>query len=102
MRLKEANLTVDRPNVSEFKTGNKYTFYHNHDTNKRPRDKKRYPKQRKESLLLDSSGLDGLQYRVESINKIKINEYPCKIVNVELFCDRLETHWCTTDYQFFD
>lgn len=102
MRLKDANLTVDRPNVSEFKTGNTNTFFHNHDVTKRPRDKKRYAKQRKESLRLDESGLNVLQYRIESINEVRVNDYGCKIVNVELFCDRLDTHWCSTDYQFFD
>lgn len=102
LRLNEANLTINRPDVSKFKTKEKYTFFHNHLSDKRPRDKKRFLKQRKESLKLDRTGLDNIQYRIQSLNNIQIENYPCTIVNVELFCDKADTHWCNTEYQFFE
>lgn len=102
IRLKEANLTINRPDVNEFRTKDKLTFYHNHDSDKRQRDKKRFLKQKKESLKFDQTGLKDIQYKIQSIKNVHFDSFPCKIVNVELFCDRSDTHWCTTDYQFYD
>lgn len=100
MRLTEANLTVIRPNLKEFKTNRENTFFHNHDAEQRPRDKKRYFKQRQESLILDQTGLNDIQYRIESANEISIDGYSCTIINTRLFCDRSDTHWCNNKYQF--
>lgn len=100
LRLKKANITVQRPDLSDFVTGSKFTFFNNHDANKRKRDKKRFLKQKKESLVYDETGLNTVQYRIHEKNEIKIDNFSCTIVNVELFCDKYDTHWCNMDYQF--
>ncbi|CAF0767088.1 unnamed protein product [Brachionus calyciflorus] len=99
-RLIKANITIHRPNVKEFESGSNFTFLNNHDSEKRKRDKKRFLKQKKESLRFDQTGLESIMYKIQSINQILIDKYPCTIVNVELFCDRYDTHWCNMDYQF--
>lgn len=101
MRFKEANLSVQRPDVGKFKTGKRFTFWHNHDPDKRPRDKKRYAKQKKESLVRDSTGLDSVQYRIDSVDELTINGYPFTVIDVVLFCNKLDTHWCDFQYQFY-
>lgn len=100
IRLRKQNITVQRANLSDFSTGIKSTFINNHDAEKRTRDKKRFLKQKKESLILDETGLDTIQFRIHEIKQMVIDEFPCTIVNVELFCDRYDTHWCSMDYQF--
>lgn len=102
LRLKEANLTINRPDVSKFKTGKKYTFFHNHLADKRPRDKKRFLKQKQEALQLDQTGLNNLKYRIDKMHEIRIDNYDCTVVDVELFCDKTDTHWCSMKYQFID
>ena len=103
LRLKEASLAVQRPKLEKFLTGPKYTFRDIHDANRRPRDKKRFVKQKKEALKLDETGLSTLQYRIEAVRKFTFLEnFECTVVDVTLFCDRTNTHWCSMDYQFFD
>lgn len=102
LRFKEADLTVQRPNLNEYKTNFRYTFFHNHDETERPRDKKRFIKQKNESLKLDITGLNNIQYRIVKKYQLFVENYPCTIVDVELFCDKTETHWCTMDYQFYE
>jgi xylosylprotein 4-beta-galactosyltransferase len=101
LRLQEANLTVQRPNVSAF-GAREHAFWHNHDANRRVRDRRRFLKQKKESLQRDTTGLSNIQYRVVSIEEIHIETYPCTIVDVMLFCDKSDTHWCNYEYQFYD
>ena len=100
LRLKEANLTVSRPNLKDFTTGRSNTFLHNHDAIARPRDKKRFVKQKSASLRKDDSGLDSLQYRIREKVTISFGHYKCQLVSVELFCNKQVTHWCDYKYQF--
>ena len=102
LRLKNANLNINRPNVTSFKSSKKFTFFHNHEPDKRPRDKKKFAKQRKESLKNDNSGLNNLQYKIMMIRDLIISNYPFQVVDVELICDKLDTHWCNMDYQFIE
>ena len=102
MRLNESNINIDRPNLSEIKTNRDNTFFHNHEPDVRPRDKKRFVKQKKESLKRDLTGLDSLQYRIRETNQVIVDGFSCTIVNVELFCNKHDTHWCDTSYQFLD
>lgn len=104
LRLKEANFTVNRPNrlSAQFLSGRKYTFKDLHGE-RRHRDKKKFPKQKQEALKRDNTGLSNLQYRIESMRQLTfLGQFSCTVVDVVLFCNRLDTHWCTTDYQFYD
>lgn len=100
LRLRKENITIQRANLSDFSTGSKFTFFNNHDAEKRKRDKKRFLKQKMESLIHDDTGLNTIQFRTHEIKQMMIDEFPCTIVNVELYCDRYDTHWCSMDYQF--
>jgi len=84
LRLYEANLTVNRPDITQFKGkikfslkleilisfimdyyaniegGKNLTFFHNHKAEQRPRDKKRFEKQKQEALQLDQTGLNNI------------------------------------------
>lgn len=71
IRLKEANLSVQRPSAGEFMSGRKYTFRDLHAETKRVRDKKRVGRQREEALRRDETGLSNVQYRVEAVRKLK-------------------------------
>ena len=100
LRLKEANLTVSRPDLGKFKSGRSSTFLHNHDAVARPRDKKRFSKQKSASLRKDDSGLDSVQYRVLDTTTLAFGQYRCQLLNVQLFCNKQVTHWCDYKYQF--
>ena len=101
LRLVNANLTVNRPNADQFITGRHNTFVHNHREKRRPRDKKRYLKQRLSSLKNDFSGLDSIQYKLREKIILKFDEfYEFKLINVELRCDKSITHWCEKSFQF--
>jgi xylosylprotein 4-beta-galactosyltransferase len=101
-RLKATNQTVQRPDLRLFNsTGKRYTFRHNHDSGRRPRDNRKFVKQRKEALKPEPSGLDSLQYRIVSTRKLEIDSYSCEILNVELFCNKIDTHWCEFTHQFY-
>ena len=103
LRLKEANLTINRPDVTQFKGGKNLTIFHNHKPDRRPRDQKRFKKQKEQSLQLDDTGLNNIKYRIDKIHEIKIdNVYECSIIDVELFCDKSDTHWCSFSYQFIN
>lgn len=101
LRLKEANLTVARPRLGELSTGRANTFWHNHDASARPRDRKRFVKQKSASLRKDDSGLDSVQYRLRGAPvTLSFDQYKCQLLNVELFCNKQVTHWCDYKYQF--
>lgn len=102
LRLLKANLKISRPDLTQIKTGKRFTFKDIHDPEKRPRDNKRFLKQKQESLRLERSGLNNVQYLIKERHHIVIESYPCLILDVQLFCDKLDTHWCTFDYQFND
>jgi xylosylprotein 4-beta-galactosyltransferase len=103
LRLKNVNLTIDRPDLSLFNTTmHEHTFWHNHKAEVRVRDRKRFKKQKRDSLVLDYSGLDTMQYKIESLTEIEVENYSATIVNVELGCNRIDTHWCSFEYQFLE
>jgi hypothetical protein len=126
LRLYEANLTVNRPDITQFKGkikfslkleilisfimdyyaniegGKNLTFFHNHKAEQRPRDKKRFEKQKQEALQLDQTGLNNIKYRIDKLNEIKINNLSCLVVDVELSCNKQDTHWCSMSYQFLN
>jgi xylosylprotein 4-beta-galactosyltransferase len=103
LRLRAANLTVTRPSLTVFNaTGADHTFWHNHRAERRVRDRKRFKKQRKDSLILDSSGLDTVQYSILKVRELSVDEHTCTVLDVELACNRRDTHWCSFDFQFLD
>jgi xylosylprotein 4-beta-galactosyltransferase len=102
LRLKSLNITVNRPDITLMTTNHENTFLSNHDALTRPRDKRRYGKQREEALKKDLTGLDTLQYKINAVNDVIIGGYPCTVVNTQLFCNKQDTHWCDTTYQFID
>ena len=105
LRLTRANVSVTRPDTQRFlRTGRQFTFRHEHRETRRARDRKRFVKQRQQALSsLDThSGLDNVQYRIRRSYQLRIARDACTVVDVELTCDRDDTHWCSTDYQFVD
>jgi len=99
LRLKKANIQIYRPSLDAITTGKKYTFSEKHGAN-RVRDRKRFPKQKAEALVLEPSGLNNLQYSIRDRRELSVDGYSCSVIDVELFCDRMDTHWCSLKYQF--
>lgn len=103
LRLREADLTVHRADIERFSTGPRFTFRDLHAETRRSRDKKRFAKQKREALRRDQTGLSNVQYRVDAMRTLTfLGQFTCTVIDVTLFCDRLDTHWCTNDYQFYD
>jgi len=102
LRLRKANMPVNRPKIEELKTGKKFTYAEKHNGQRRLRDKKRFSKQNDEALRFEPSGLNNVQYGVRKRRSVAIEGHSCLVVDVELFCDRSDTHWCSFDYQFED
>jgi xylosylprotein 4-beta-galactosyltransferase len=101
MRLKEANLTVYRPNVKNFNSDKTNTFLHNHVDIKRKRDYSKNNKQKRDAFKRDRhTGLDNIEYRVQNTETLYIGNYSCQIINVQLFCNKILTPWCEFEYQF--
>jgi xylosylprotein 4-beta-galactosyltransferase len=99
LRLKRANIPIERPSMDQVTTGKEYTFQEKQGPN-RSRDKKRFQKQKEEALLEETSGLNNLQYAVRNRRELIVDGHPCSVIDVELFCDRMDTHWCNFKYQF--
>lgn len=102
IRLKKAKLQINRPRVEEFQTGKKFTFLEIHNSERRVRDKKTFFKQKEESLRLERSGLNNVRYVVKRRWEVTVDGYGCSVIDVQLFCDRSDTHWCNFNYQFDD
>jgi hypothetical protein len=100
LRLKAANLTVNKPDLSVIKSGKTRTFLDIGE--KRSRDKNKFPKQKQEALHLESSGLNNVKYRIISRHELIIDNFSCLLVDVEIYCDKLDTHWCSFGFQFED
>ena len=101
MRLKEANLTVYRPDITHLNSDRENTFKHNHIDIKRTRDYIKNKKQKRDGFLRDShTGLDNIEYRVQSLEILNVGNYSCTILNVHLFCNKMLTPWCEFEYQF--
>ena len=96
VRLKEAALTVARPeNIS---TGTHNTFKHIHDRNHRKRDMIKCFNQREVTRKRDrQTGLNNVSYKILGIIKMTIGDTPLTVLNISLMCDKLSTPWCECD-----
>jgi len=94
-RIRDAGLTVRRPDPSEVGSGPKDTFEHNHAPRQRRRDNVKCHNQLEHTRLRDrSTGLDTTQYKVASKKAIVIDGHPMTLLNVRLWCGKEETPWC--------
>ncbi|KAK7065384.1 Beta-1,4-galactosyltransferase 7 [Halocaridina rubra] len=92
-RLKEANLSIQRP--GNLTSGNKETFKHIHDRRVRRRDMIKCYNQQEVTRRRDrETGLSTVQYHVQSIKEITIQNSPVTILNIVLECDKYVTPWC--------
>lgn len=101
LRLRKLNIRVERPSLDEITTGKQFTFEETtRQGDNRKRDTKRFPKQKQQELQDIPSGLNNIQYAVRHRRQLLVDGYPCSVLDVQLFCDRMDTHWCNSDYQF--
>lgn len=92
--MKEADLTIKRPDINKITTGYK-TFRHIHDKIKRQRDNKRFGEQKKAGSRRDRlTGLRNVDYTLTNVYPITVNKGSATVYNVELGCDRSDTPWC--------
>lgn len=93
VRLKDSGLNVTRPlNIT---TGTGGTFRHTHDRQYRKRDMAKCYNQREETRKRDRvTGLNDVQYNIDSISKMTIDQAPVTVINIELFCNKILTPWC--------
>ncbi|XP_017793390.1 PREDICTED: LOW QUALITY PROTEIN: beta-1,4-galactosyltransferase 7 [Habropoda laboriosa] len=96
VRLKEAGLTVIRPqNIS---TGTHNTFKHVHDRNHRKRDMIKCYNQREVTRKRDrQTGLNNVSYKMLGTIKMTIGDTPLTVLNISLMCDKINTPWCECD-----
>lgn len=97
LRIRDAGLTVQRPqNVS---TGTANTFLHVHDRRHRKRDTVKCFDQREVTRKRDRrTGLDTLRYEVVGERNVTVDGGDAVVVvNVRLECDRAQTPWCDCD-----
>ncbi|XP_013400905.1 beta-1,4-galactosyltransferase 7 [Lingula anatina] len=92
VRIKQAKLNIFRP--ANFTTGY-HTFKHIHDRKKRKRDMKKTPDQKETARHRDyETGVNNVQYEVDSIRYMEVDGSPFTVVNVVLICDLTVTPWC--------
>ncbi|EZA54390.1 hypothetical protein DMN91_002001 [Ooceraea biroi] len=93
VRLKEAHLSVSRPqNVS---TGTHNTFKHIHDRNHRKRDMAKCYNQREVTRKRDrQTGLNNVSYKILDTIKMTVSDTPLTVINISLLCDKSSTPWC--------
>ncbi|EFN82787.1 beta-1,4-galactosyltransferase 7 [Harpegnathos saltator] len=93
VRLKEAGLSISRPqNVS---TGTHNTFKHIHDRNHRKRDMVKCYNQREVTRKRDrQTGLNNVSYKIQDTIKMTISDTPLTVINISLQCDKSSTPWC--------
>ncbi|XP_624054.3 beta-1,4-galactosyltransferase 7 [Apis mellifera] len=96
VRLKEAGLTVIRPqNIS---TGTHNTFKHIHDRNHRKRDMIKCYNQREVTRKRDrQTGLNNVSYKILGTISMTIENTPLTVLNISLMCDKMITPWCECD-----
>ncbi|XP_035735105.1 beta-1,4-galactosyltransferase 7-like [Vespa mandarinia] len=96
VRLKEAGLTITRPqNIS---TGTHNTFKHIHDRNHRKRDMMKCYNQREVTRKRDrETGLSNISYKIISRIKMTIANTSLTVLNISLMCDKSSTPWCECD-----
>ncbi|KAK2587503.1 hypothetical protein KPH14_003203 [Odynerus spinipes] len=96
VRLKEAGLSITRPqNIS---TGTHNTFKHVHDRNHRKRDMMKCYNQREVTRKRDrETGLNNVSYKIMNRIKMTIADTPLTVLNISLMCDKSSTPWCECD-----
>eukprot|EP00794_Sanderia_malayensis_P005387 gene5387-6060_t len=93
MRISEAGYKVQRHGM-DITTGYN-TFQHEHDSEKRPRDYKRLPGQKKVQFSRDyETGMNNVRYSILTKQELTIDKHPCLVVDVSLHCDTKVTPWC--------
>jgi len=94
LRLKAANLPVNRPSLGVITTGRNATFMHFHGPN-RKRDQIRYDQQKRISRQMDTAtGLKDVSYSLTRTQNLSIDGYSATIHHVSLTCDYSVTPWC--------
>lgn len=93
VRLKQAGLSISRPqNIS---TGTHNTFKHIHDRNHRKRDMVKCYNQREVTRKRDrQTGLNNVSYKILDTIKMTISDTPITVINISLLCDKSSTPWC--------
>ncbi|CAH2059062.1 unnamed protein product, partial [Iphiclides podalirius] len=93
VRLKDAGLSVNRP--ENIDTGTENTFKHIHDKTYRKRDMRKCFNQREVTRRRDRvTGLHDVAYEVEGTHSVTIDTLPVTVVNVRLICNDSITPWC--------
>ncbi|XP_014677989.1 PREDICTED: beta-1,4-galactosyltransferase 7-like [Priapulus caudatus] len=91
-RIIDAKMNVSRP--VGITTGTNGTFLHMHKKDVRSRDMIRTVEQRQNEKRDRRTGLDTVQFNIESKMLLHIEEAPCLVINVQLHCDISFTPWC--------
>ncbi|RWS07304.1 beta-1:4-galactosyltransferase 7-like protein [Dinothrombium tinctorium] len=92
-RLKEAQLTVNRPH--NLSTGINDTFLHLHDRFPRKRDYAKLYNQREVTRRRDrETGLHNVRYELIGKKRLTIEDSECVVYSVRLVCDVRSTPWC--------
>ncbi|ESO82616.1 hypothetical protein LOTGIDRAFT_211278 [Lottia gigantea] len=92
VRMKKQGIKIYRP--EGITTGNK-TFQHIHDKRRRTRDKDKFFDQREKTRRLDKvTGVNTVQYTIDSQHDMVIDGGKVTIINVRLKCDIQSTPWC--------
>ncbi|KAK6622496.1 hypothetical protein RUM44_002308 [Polyplax serrata] len=96
VRLKDANIEVFRP--TNITTNKQNTFWHFHDKQVRKRDTQKCFNQREVTRKRDhQTGLHDVDYKIESVQVMSIDDSILKVLNIRLMCNRNLTPWCTCD-----
>ncbi|KAK7584347.1 hypothetical protein V9T40_005310 [Parthenolecanium corni] len=99
LRLKEGKIKVLRP--GKLSTDITNSFRHIHGP-KRKRDMVRCFNQARVNMKRDRlTGLNNVNYGVTSVNSLVIDNCNVSLVNVELYCDRQVTPWCSCGVSSF-
>ncbi|XP_005090485.2 beta-1,4-galactosyltransferase 7 [Aplysia californica] len=92
VRMRKAKLQLSRP--GNLTTGYK-SFRHVHDRRKRPRDSHKYYDQWEKTRRLDKeTGLTTVEYTVDSVSQLTIDDTAVTVMNVYLECNVDVTPWC--------
>ncbi|KAK6178031.1 hypothetical protein SNE40_012870 [Patella caerulea] len=91
VRMKKLGIKITRP--VGITTGNQ-TFKHVHDR-RRTRDKSRFFDQKEKTRRLDKiTGVNSVDYTVDSKHELTIDDGYVTVINVKLKCDLNFTPWC--------
>ncbi|XP_050391801.1 beta-1,4-galactosyltransferase 7-like [Patella vulgata] len=91
VRMKKLGIMITRP--VGITTGNQ-TFKHVHDR-RRTRDKSRFFDQKEKTRRLDKiTGVNSVDYTVDSKHELTIDDGYVTVINVKLKCDLDFTPWC--------